>query len=720
MDLTKCLVIVLTVCMVAACSDSPKDLFSGTHVGDVDGADGVPSDGATSDTRSDIAEVFDTDASGQECPGGFMCPCVTASDCRDELCVEGMGGRVCTRTCNANCPLGFDCVQTHVDGADYQSICVPREPDCGGCLIDGECQPVGTREPGNPCRECDPARNRVAWSNVGASPCDDGDLCTKEDGCVDGKCRGQAYTCVDDGKACTLEACTAGGTCATTIAPGQCFLDGRCVADGERKDASGCLRCDAATNQWVAVQAGTTCDDGNPCTSDDVCAGVECAGQGSCHPPYWSKKIGGASGDFLRQIVARPGKFVAVGQQTGVVPPNGEGAGTCFFDDVGVLDQRCDYYVVTFGSAGETFERYTFGQAKTAFSQTGASRSFSDNGIVVTGQYANGTHLYSHIVELDDEMRFVRGAELNPAGASNGLYAVSVMPTATGYIVGNGTLYVGGCTNGTAYTRLDATFNVLGKSPGVRDDCNGGVAAALPSTLGGYWLLPRVHGEGAPGIALTSLNSGDAFNWKRVVKPASGYPGTRVAVETANQGLLLAGDFLPSNGSGFGTQGDAWFLATDASGYPIAQGLFGGPGDDEFSGIVALEDGGYLLIGKNGSSGNPQGLVVRLDAAFQVKWQRSFGTPTTASGAFFLGGVEDAGGDVYLVGQYDKSAWIVHLPPDDAPTSGVNPQFVTRSMGSLTTSDANFSSISWDMNAYAISLTVGTITNNQKPVTDAP
>lgn len=191
-----------------------------------DGAEVV--DTATdTETSTDSETVVDTtipDTTAEEtstCPSGFGCACTGNRDCVDELCIQGPEGRLCTRTCDANCPDGYDCLFTSVDGADPLSICVPR-----------------------------------------------------------GVCSGE-NACVDDGKACTVETCTA-GRCATTIAPWQCFLDGRCVADGERRDTSGCMRCDAATNQWVAVQAGTTCDDGAPCTKGDVCSGVTCAGTGSC------------------------------------------------------------------------------------------------------------------------------------------------------------------------------------------------------------------------------------------------------------------------------------------------------------------------------------------------------------------------------------------------------------------------------------------------------
>lgn len=73
--------------------------------------------------------------------------------------------------------------------------------------------------------------------------CDDGDSCTQNDVCVAGTCQGQALDCSALDSACTA------GTC----------VDGACQAE--------------------AANHGTSCDDGDVCTGDGVCAGGTCETQ---------------------------------------------------------------------------------------------------------------------------------------------------------------------------------------------------------------------------------------------------------------------------------------------------------------------------------------------------------------------------------------------------------------------------------------------------------
>ena len=73
------------------------------------------------------------------------------------------------------------------------------------------------------------------------STCTDGVLCTKDDTCTAGVCKGVAYSC-DDGAPCTADQC----------------------------DGAGCGH--------TAAAAGTACDDGQPCTANDTCVQGQCKG----------------------------------------------------------------------------------------------------------------------------------------------------------------------------------------------------------------------------------------------------------------------------------------------------------------------------------------------------------------------------------------------------------------------------------------------------------
>jgi hypothetical protein len=70
----------------------------------------------------------------------------------------------------------------------------------------------------------------------------------------------------DDGDPCTADACATDGTC--TSAPAECNDGNPCTVD----------RCDTAMGCVTAAATGTTCDDGNDCTTADACAAGACTG----------------------------------------------------------------------------------------------------------------------------------------------------------------------------------------------------------------------------------------------------------------------------------------------------------------------------------------------------------------------------------------------------------------------------------------------------------
>ncbi len=149
----------------------------------------------------------------------------------------------------------------------------------GFCLIAGACVEAGTGHPDNPCLSCDPSVQKYTWTaRPNGTPCNDGEVCTREDACKAGQCRGLPYGC-DDGLACTDDACLGDGTCSHVIQVGFCLIEGVCRTSGEEKGP--CLYCNPSLNPtgWTA-RDGTVCDDGDACTKDDQCDGAtgQCVG----------------------------------------------------------------------------------------------------------------------------------------------------------------------------------------------------------------------------------------------------------------------------------------------------------------------------------------------------------------------------------------------------------------------------------------------------------
>ncbi len=156
------------------------------------------------------------------CIGAGMLVCNDGNDCTDDLCEAEVG---CQFVPNADsCALGSKCT---VDDYCQGGVCHPGEP----VVCDDE----------NPCTVdlCKPASGCASTPTSG--PCEDGDMCTISDLCLNGGCQpGEPRNC-NDGNLCTDDSCD---------------------------PQVGCLH---APNQ-------APCDDGDPCTQTDTCGGGGCVG----------------------------------------------------------------------------------------------------------------------------------------------------------------------------------------------------------------------------------------------------------------------------------------------------------------------------------------------------------------------------------------------------------------------------------------------------------
>ena len=187
---------------------------------------------ADDDARVDAADGVEEVDAGPECVLDVDCvdAAVTPGQCEALGCVDGACGLVAA-------PDGTDCY----DG----DSCTGGDQCAGGACV-GEaldCSPLD-----GPCAKgaCDAAAGGcVEVAKVDGALCSDGDPCTALDTCQSGTCSGTPVFCS--------------------------HLDDGCLAGA----------CDPATGQCVQVpgEAGAPCDDTDPCTAGDVCAGGVCAGE---------------------------------------------------------------------------------------------------------------------------------------------------------------------------------------------------------------------------------------------------------------------------------------------------------------------------------------------------------------------------------------------------------------------------------------------------------
>lgn len=265
-----------------------------------------------------------------DCPA---VPCALAA-CQAGCCISApaAAGASCDDanacTTNDNCgPTGCSGAPKACDDGKECTTdsCDPATGGCaavtapGWCQIGGKCLADGQPSQANSCKVCDPALSADSWSLAPTCCSKDAD-CPKGGACdvpscdlTTNKCGfQQAIGCCvsdqdcSDGNACTIDSCdgTSGtcaykvvecldpspcqtaicdgksGECKATTKAGWCLIDGTCQSQGAQNQANGCQTCDslATQDQWTTAN-GTGCNDGNPCTFNDVCGGgAKCAG----------------------------------------------------------------------------------------------------------------------------------------------------------------------------------------------------------------------------------------------------------------------------------------------------------------------------------------------------------------------------------------------------------------------------------------------------------
>jgi hypothetical protein len=222
----------------------------------------------------DVCTVSDLCAAGT-CIGGEPLVCDDNNLCTDDQCDPGVGCLHANNTLPCN------------DGSECTT---------GDLCAGGQCQGSGILDcnDGNFCTDdgCDGALGCVNTNNT--IPCNDGDACTTGEVCGAGICQGGMTLNCNDGNPCTddschpqagcehspnIAPCNDGDVCTTT----DICADTICVGSGELAcdDTNPCTAdsCDAQQG-CLSLPVDGECDDGNACTPIDTCANGFCAGSG--------------------------------------------------------------------------------------------------------------------------------------------------------------------------------------------------------------------------------------------------------------------------------------------------------------------------------------------------------------------------------------------------------------------------------------------------------
>ncbi len=258
--------------------------------------DGNPctDDGCDPDSVSDLSDGCTITLNDLPCDDGIMCTdsglCV-GGDCQSGPAKDCDDGSACTT--DACDPDSGECAHEFVVGpCDDGDNCSKGDACSGGVCLPG---PTTSCDDDNPCTDdsCPPEVGACAFVN-NELVCDDNDACTQGDECKDGTCKAGDVPDCDDGNPCTKNSCDPTlvsdlSKGCTSVSAAELCDDGAPCTVGDGCDSGGCKSgqamdcnddngctvdsCDPQTGKCThkLKSQKEVCDDGDPCTKDDVC-----------------------------------------------------------------------------------------------------------------------------------------------------------------------------------------------------------------------------------------------------------------------------------------------------------------------------------------------------------------------------------------------------------------------------------------------------------------
>ena len=130
---------VLLLLALAACEDAVST--GSSTAGDVGLLADVSQVGSADvwQPLEDIQGPEKEDAAPEPTGGLFGAPCSDNTECFSGFCVEGPEGYLCTKICETECPIGYDCKAVGSD-TDATFLCLPEvQKVCTPCAVDYEC-----------------------------------------------------------------------------------------------------------------------------------------------------------------------------------------------------------------------------------------------------------------------------------------------------------------------------------------------------------------------------------------------------------------------------------------------------------------------------------------------------------------------------------------------------------------------------------------------------
>ncbi|WP_158056464.1 PKD domain-containing protein [Halorussus halophilus] len=393
----------------------------------------------------------------------------------------------------------------------------------------------------------------------------------------------------------------------------------------------------------------------------------------------WSVAVGGQGDDKLTKGIRVDGGYLVVG-----------------WTDASTSDGRHDGYVALVDESGRTEWERTYGGS-------GTDRLFdvqaTDGGYLLSGFESEGSRENSDgwVLKIDEsgEVQWER------TYGDDGPDAFWTLEQS-----GNA-IYVGGWQkDGDTEAWLmeldrngEEVWSEQYDTP--RSSADEYINSLFVTNSGKLLLTGTIRGDGTdPSDAwVMKTDSEGELEWERTY---GGAELNRIHDATkADGGFVLAGRSI-DNGD---DQQDAWALKIAGDGTVEWERTFGTPRDDAFYGVLADDDGGFVLSGaKNKLSQNgADGWMLKVDADGKKQWERSYGQRSWDK---FWPVIHGNGGGYLAVGETtsygdNRDGWLVRIGgpavaaiEDSAPNaSGSTVVLEGSPVRSVTLSDANVSGV---------------------------
>ncbi len=142
------------------------------------------------------------------------------------------------------------------------------------------------------------------------------------------------------------------------------------------------------------------------------------------------------------------------------------------------------------------------------------------------------------------------------------------------------------------------------------------------------------NNNGKYDIWVIKLNRLGGLEWEKTYGGSS-YDYIRDIQQTQDGGYIFVGHSFSSDGNVSGNYGnaDVWVVKLNASGGIEWQDHYGGNGKDIGNSVKPTNDGGFIIAGKSGSSGQDvaqnngqvDGWVFKLDNSGKLQWEENYG-----------------------------------------------------------------------------------------------